>query len=118
MDIPTRPRRPHLPTRLRRRRGRRSFRRRGRRAHSRLRLAPGRLRFLAALYDFGLVIRVEPQSRVDRLLSRQRVGVSLGLPEGLAVYLLCEVADELPLQDGPPDRGDLVLGVGVEVEAY
>src|SRR3712207_7997872 len=91
---------------------------RGRALRSRLRLTTGRPRFLAAPYDLGLVIRVEPQGPVDGLLAGQRVGISSGLVEGLAVYLTSEVPDELPLHDGAPHGTYLVLGVGVEVEAH
>src|SRR5918999_709580 len=110
-----RPRRPPRQTHPPRRPGRRPFPRPVQGARSRPSL-PSRL--LPPSRHPSLIVLVESQSRVDRPLAREGVGLALGLAQSLAIYFSRQVPDELPLHNSAHDCGDLILGVGVEVEAY
>src|SRR5919107_2560479 len=113
--IPRKPPLPPLPTLRRRRPWRRRCRRQGRGVRSRLSfLAARRARLPASSHHPRLEVLVQPQGSVDCPLAGEGVGPALRLTQRAAVYLAGEIPDELPLQNGAPDGGDLVLGVGIE----
>src|SRR3712207_2529659 len=110
-----RPRRLRCRTRPPRRPGRRRFPRPALKGGSRPPLFSRPLAPPPANY-LSLVVLVESQSPIDRPLAREGVGAALGLAQGVAVDPGPQPPDKLPLHDGAAHGGDLVLGVGIEVE--